>query len=166
MDTEQQTTTLAEAIAATPESVALLMQLGHSLYQQGKLSEARDIFEGLILLDPSNPYAFGILGSIHQQQNQYEQAIHCYSQALQLSPADVNTWTNRGECYLQMGHLNESAQDFKAAIQLDVENSNPAANRARFLSAVTLEALKLAESGGEQAVKEAKRRLDEQLKTG
>jgi tetratricopeptide (TPR) repeat protein len=164
MDTQQQETTLAEAITATPESAAVLMHLGHSLYQQGKLAQARDIFEGLLLLDSSNPYAHAILGTIHQQEKRLDEAIDCYSKALQLFSADIDTWTNRGECYLQLGRLQESADDLKTAIQLDAGNNNPAANRARFLSAVTLEALKLAESGGQQAVLDAKRRLDEQLK--
>jgi tetratricopeptide (TPR) repeat protein len=164
MDTPNSQSTLAEEIAATPESAAVLMNLGHSFYQQGKLTEARSIYEGLLLLDPTNPYAHAMLGSIHQQQNQHEKAIDCYTRALQLFPDDIHTLTNRGECYLHLGRLEESAHDLKKAIQLDAANNNPAANRARFLSAVTVEALRLAETGGQQAVVEAKHRLDAQLK--
>jgi len=163
MEIEQPVSTLAEAISINPQSVASLMLLGHSFYSQGKMAEARDVFEGIVLLDSSNPYAHASLGCIHQQHNQYQEAVECFSHALRLYSADINTLTNRGECYLHLGRLEESAQDFKAAILLDVEENNQAANRARFLAKVTLEALKLAHEQGTQAIAEAKRRLDEQL---
>jgi Flp pilus assembly protein TadD len=163
MDTQQRSSSLADEISVTPESMVALMDFGHAFYQQGKLSEARDVFEGIVLLDSSNPYAHAILGSIHQQQNQFEPAIECFSRALKLHSTDINTLTNRGECYLHLGRLEEAAQDLKAAILLDVEEKNLAANRARFLATVTIEALNLAEEGGPQAVLDAKRRLDAQL---
>lgn len=163
MENQQKPNSLAAAIAVTPETIAALMSLGHAYYQQGKMTEARDVFEGLILLDATNPYAHGILGCICEQQNQYEQAIEAFSKALKIFPSDINSLTNRGECYLHLGRFEESARDLKAAIQLDPDEKNPAANRARFLTSVTLEALKLAEQGGQQAVDDAKRRFDDQL---
>jgi len=163
MEPQQQPSSLAQTISITPESVAALMNFGHSFYQQGRLSQASDIFESLLLMDDSNPYAHAMLGSIHQQQNHFERAIDCYSRALKYHPKEINTLTNRGECYLHQGNFVEAARDFKAAIQLDTDEMSLAANRARFLSMVTFEALKLAEEGGQQAVLDAKRRLDSQL---
>lgn len=160
----QQPSSLAEVISLSPESVAALMRLGYSFYTQGKLKEASDIFDGILLLDSSNPYAYGILGSIQQQQKRFEDAIDYFNRALILYASDINTLTNRGECYLHLGKFEEAAHDLQAAISLDPEENNPAANRARFLTTVTLEALKLAETGGQQAVLDAKHRLDEQLK--
>ena len=49
------------------------------------------------------------------------------------------------------------------AIELDPESTDPAANRARLLAAFTLEALKLAEEKGLDAVRDAEQRLQKQL---
>jgi Tfp pilus assembly protein PilF len=82
---------------------------------------------------------------------------------LKYYPKDINTLTNRGECSLHLGRFTDAARDFQAAILLDSDEKSLAANRASFLAMVTLEALKLAEEGGQQAVLDAKRRLDAQL---
>jgi tetratricopeptide (TPR) repeat protein len=154
---------LAETIGVTPASIAAVMTVGYSLFEQGKLKEAQDLFEGVALLDPDNPYSHTMLGSIHQLQKDFEAAIECYSRALALYPTEVNTLTNRGECNLNLGRLEEAAKDFGAAIELDPEGKHVSANRARFLCAVTSEALKLAQEKGVQAVMDAKKRIDQQL---
>lgn len=138
-----QPTSLAQAISVNPDSLAALILLGYRLYEQGKLNDSRDIFEGIVLLDATNSYAYGILGSIHQQQSMYEKAIECFTIALMLHPADINSLTNRGECYLHQGLLAKAAPDLKEAVSLDAGGKNPAANRARVLIAATKEALKL-----------------------
>ena len=154
---------LAEAIGVTPASVAAVMTVGYSLYEQGRFDDSRILFEGIALLDPQNPFSHAMLGAIHQMQKQFEPAVQSYSRAIELYPNEVNTLTNRGECHLSLGHLEEAASDFRAAISLDPDAKNVSANRARFLAAVTLEALKLAQEKGVQAVVDAKRRIDEQL---
>ena len=159
----QKASNLAETIGVTPASMAAVLTVGYSLYEQGRFDDALALFEGVALLDPENPYSHAMLGAIHQMQKQFEPALECYSRAIELYPDEVNTLTNRGECHLSLGHLEQAANDFRAAISLDPEAKNVSANRARFLAAVTLEALKLAQEKGVQAVVDAKRRIDEQL---
>jgi tetratricopeptide (TPR) repeat protein len=154
---------MADELRLKPAQTASLMQLGDLYYRNGRMREAKDILEGLRLLDPENPYAYAILGSIYQQEMNYEDAIDSYSKALELQNNDIYTLTNRGECYLNLGKLEEAAADWRAAMFLDPEQKNPGANRARILSALTLEGLKLASEQGINAVFEAKHRLDKQL---
>ena len=145
--------TLANDLGITPAEVASLILLGHSLFEQGKLVEAKMIFEGVVLLQPENPYPFAILGGIHQQQQNYESAIENYSKVLEVNERDTYTLMNRGECFLNLGRLQEAAGDLKAAIELDSKGTDKASNRARFLSKVTLEAMKLAQEKGIEALK-------------
>ena len=159
----QETPHLRETLGVTAAAMASLLITGHGLYEQGRMEDARKIFQGVLLLDETNPYAHAMLGAIHQKQGAIEQAVEFYSESIKLHPKDISTLTNRGECNLTLGRLLEAAADLKAAIALDVDGKNVAANRARFLAAVTLEALKLAEEKGVQAVLDAKRRIDEQL---
>jgi tetratricopeptide (TPR) repeat protein len=148
---------LAVELGITPAEIASLILLGHSLYEQGKLIEARMIFEGIVLLQPENPYSFAVLGGIHQQMNEYESAIESYSKVLEVYSRDTNTLMNRGECYLNLGRLTEAANDFKVAIELDPQGIDPASNRARFLSKATLGALNLVQEKGIEAVRTATR---------
>lgn len=154
---------LAEALHVDPEQLAALLLLGHSYYENGRNQEARDIFEGIEMLDPENPYAPAVLGSICQQERKYEDAITHYDRALSIFSSDAYTLTNRGECYLNLSKFKEAAADFAAAIALDPEQKHPASNRARFLAGLTVEGLYLAGEKGTEAVREAKRRIDKQL---
>lgn len=163
MADEQQPVNLAEALGVDGPKTAALMQLSFTLFQQGKLKEARDIVEGLIVLNPLNPYAYSILGSIHQKENRMEEALNCYNVTLKLAPGDINTLTNRGEIQLTLGKLEEAAADLRAAIEMDPQAESPAANRARLLAAFTVEALSLAETKGQDAVKDAAKRMNKQL---
>ena len=159
----QETPHLRETLGVTPAAMASVLVTGHGLYEQGRMEDARKMFQGAALLDETNPYVHAMLGAIHQKQGEFEQAVDCYSRVVKLHPNDISTLTNRGECNLSLGRLMEAAEDLKTAMALDPDAKNPATNRARFLAAVTLEALKLAEEKGVQAVFDAKRRIDEQL---
>jgi len=156
---------LAELFDIDAKQVAALLLTGHNYYSQGKLDEAKRIFEGLAVLDGKNPYVHGILGAIYQKQEKYDVAIARYTLALNIFPKDPNSLTNRGEIYLKLGKFKEAAEDFKKAIELDPERKHPAANRARVLVSLTHEALKLAKEKGVDAVYDAKKRLDDQLGT-
>ena len=163
MSTRKSPENLAEALKLEPQQMAALIALGHQFYENGKYKTAKDIFQGIQVLDAKNPYAPAILGSIAQREKKYANAISQYSLAIALHPKGISLLVNRGECYLAEGKLAEAGADFRDAIQLDPKQTDPAANRARFLGALTLEGLELAEKKGIKAVMEAKRRIDEQL---
>jgi Tfp pilus assembly protein PilF len=145
------------------KKIAALLLLGHTYYAQGKLDEARKVFEGLALLDGKNTYVHGILGSIYQQQEHYELAIARYTMALNNFPGDINSLANRGEVFLRLGKFKEAADDLKKAIDQDPEKKHPAANRARMLIAITQEALKLVQERGVQGLVEEKRKAEASL---
>jgi Tfp pilus assembly protein PilF len=123
----------AQIVKMSPRQVATLLVIGHKLFQQGRLKDATNIFEGIALLTNSTAYAHGILGAIYQKQNQHLLALNHYSEALKLYPQDVNSLTNRGEVYIRLGKFPEAAADLAKAIQLDPSMKHPAANRARLL---------------------------------
>jgi len=143
--------------------IAALLMVGHTLFSQGQIEDAKKIFEGLAAVDNKNAYVHGILGAIYQRQEKYEAAIARYSMAIKMYPGDVNSLTNRGEIYLKCGRFKDAAADFKAAIDLDPDTKNPAANRARLLVALTTETLNLAKEKGVGAVYDAKKRIDQQI---
>jgi tetratricopeptide (TPR) repeat protein len=137
---------IAQRFGLNSKQMAALIQSGYMLYTQGRLQEAKTVFEGLAILDDKNAYVQGILGAIYQKEKNFDAAIAHYSAALDAFPSDVYSLSNRGEVHLKLGNFSEAAADLKKAIELDVNHRNSAANRARALAKLTHEALKLMES--------------------
>ncbi|MCI0446673.1 type III secretion protein [bacterium] len=121
--------------------IASLLLCGYNFFNHGRLQEAKNIFEGLSLLDPNIPYVSCVLGAIYQRLEKIDLAILHYNHAIALFPQDIVALTNRAEIYLGQGKFLEAADDLKKVIELDRENKNPSANRARMLAAITSESL-------------------------
>ena len=154
---------LGEFLGVTPEQYGAILLAGHTLFTEGRLIEAKKIFEGMAALDSRNPYIHGMLAAIYQKEGNDEAAIARYSLALRLFPKDIQSRCNRAELLLKAGRVMEAADDLKAAIELDPDHKHPAANRARLLAVLTAETLQLAKDKGMDAVREAKHRIDTQL---
>ncbi len=132
---------LAQILGINAKHVAAILKTGHALFEHNKLEDAKNIFEGMSVLDGANPYIHGMLGAIYQKLEKYEIALEHYNAALRVNPVDVHALTNRGEISLKLGKLPEAASDFKAAMDLDSARKHPAANRARLLALLTLDAI-------------------------
>ena len=154
---------LADKLGLDNEQMAAILTLGDQLFRQGRLEEAKKVFEGLAALDETNPYFFAMLGAISQQCRNFEDAVNWYTRALNIFSQDVHALTNRGESYLNLQKLPQAAADFQGAIRLDQDGNNPAGSRARLLVEMTRQALALAAEKGAEGVLEAKRLIDEEL---
>ena len=132
---------VAQILGIHAKHVAAILMTGHTLFEQNKIEEARNIFEGMSVLDGANPYIHGILGAIYQKQEKYDIALEHYNAALRVNPGDIHALTNRGEIALKLGRLQEAASDFRAAMDLDSTRKHPAANRARLLALLVLDAV-------------------------
>lgn len=151
--------TVAEALGLQTRQMAALVLTGYRFYEQGQTHDAARIFEGIAVLDSSNPYVQGILGSIYQKLEEYEPAIVRYNNALNIFPGDINSLTNRGEIFLKLGRFQEAAEDFKHAICLDPERKHPSANRACLLVALVQDALTLARRNGAAAIEDIRKQV-------
>ncbi|HOB51985.1 MAG TPA: tetratricopeptide repeat protein [Acidobacteriota bacterium] len=155
--------TAAQLVSLDARQTAALLHAGHILYTEGRWRQATDIFSGLAVLDPQNPYVHGMLGAIRQQAGDLPAAVAHYTRCLELAPGDPAAWTNRGEILLQAGRLEEAARDLAEAVARDPEGRHPAAHRARLLAALTQDALRAAAKGGPAAAEEVLRALQVRL---
>jgi len=156
--------TLAATLGISPSQQAALIRLGQTYMEQGRLAQARVVFEGLERLDGRNPYVLGALGSICLQEGKAAEAVEWYDRLLALLPDDVTARVNRGESHLKAGHIPEAAADFEEAIRRDPKARHPSARRARLLAALAHDGLELAREKGIGAVLDAQRRLEAQLR--
>jgi Flp pilus assembly protein TadD len=155
--------TTAQLVSLDARQTAALLQAGHTLFTEGRWRQAADIFGGLAVLDPQNPYVHGMLGAIRQREGDLAAAIAHYNRCLELAPGDPTAWTNRGEILLRSGRLEEAARDLAEAAARDPEGQHPAAHRARLLAALVQDTLRAAAKGGPAAVAKAGRKLQKRL---
>jgi tetratricopeptide (TPR) repeat protein len=153
-DKNQEPARLAQMLNIDAGQVAAILLTGYRLYEQGRLEDARTLFEGLAIIDGANPYVHSILGAIYQKERRYELSLQRYDMALNLFPEDPNALTNRGETYLKLGKFQEAATDFKKALELDPNGKHPSVNRARLLVSLAQQALLLARDKGLETVRQ------------
>jgi tetratricopeptide (TPR) repeat protein len=127
--------TASDMVGLTRDELYMIAKRGYALIQEGKLHQAKQIFDGLTYLDPYDPYFYTVLGSIRQKQEQADDAVLCYNVAIRLQPWNINALANRGEILLNQGKLTEALTDFQYVIQYepDLNNENPSVVRTKAL---------------------------------
>lgn len=124
-------TPLQEIAGLADKDVHAILQLGATLYSQGRRNEAEDLFRGAVLLNKENGLAHSGLGTVLTAQGHVDEAIETLNEAIRLLPEDIASYVNRAENYLKRAQFEEATADLKKALELDPEEQDPAANRAR-----------------------------------
>src|SRR5437879_3611344 len=92
--------TFGEVLGINTGRADNLAQLWYRRLQEGQLDDARVMFQGLVTLNPKDPYMHLALGSVHHRAGRAQEAIEEYSKAIQLDPQLTNAYENRGALYL------------------------------------------------------------------
>ncbi|HVY62670.1 MAG TPA: tetratricopeptide repeat protein [Planctomycetota bacterium] len=142
MDAVKGRKTFGEILGINAGQAYNLAQLGYRLLQEGQLEDARVMFQGLVTLNPKDPYMHLALGSVHHRAGRAEEAIAEYSKAIELDPQLTNAYANRGELYLGSHQAEKGINDLKKAIELDPKAEDPSTMRARAIIATTAAKLK------------------------
>ena len=124
---------LNAVVGLSETQIKAFAALGFTLYQQGKMHEAENIFRGLIALDDHIYYGHSGLGAIAlaQEPPDLETAHRSLSKAASLNPSDPTTLANLGETLLRQGKFEEAAKTLEKSFKLDPNGKDPGANRAR-----------------------------------
>ncbi len=127
--------TIAEMMGLSREELYMIANRGYELMQEGKLGQARQVFDGLVYLDPYDPYFYTVLGSVCQKQESYDDAVKCYDVGIRLQAWNINALANRGEILLNQGRLEEALRDLQLVIyyEPDADNKNPSVVRTKAL---------------------------------
>jgi Flp pilus assembly protein TadD len=113
------------------EQIQAIAALGFVNYQQGRMDDARQLFEGLTALDSTSYFGHAGLGAIALFQNELEAAETHLRDAAERNPKDPTVLANLGETLLRQAKTEEAASFFKKSLDLDPDNTDPGANRAR-----------------------------------
>ena len=96
----------------SPRSVELQKQ-GRTLYSAGKLTEAEDLFETALAVDPRNRGAFVDLARVAEKQHLFGKAIRMTNKALLLEPNDPDAIAIQGEAMVELGAVARAQQNLQ-----------------------------------------------------
>ncbi|MBL0160864.1 MAG: tetratricopeptide repeat protein [Bryobacterales bacterium] len=125
------TAALNAFIGLGPDQLQAIAVIGYNSYEQGKIDEAEEIFQGLIALDGTKYFGYAGLGAIELSRGNVDAAHGHLSAALQRHPDEPTVLSNLGEVLLRQGKAEEAATAFQKALALDPDGRDPGANRAR-----------------------------------
>lgn len=125
--------TASSLMGFSRDDLYAIAQRGYDLLQEGKLESALSVFDGLVYLDPYDPYFYTVLGSVRQKQGAQDDAVACYSMGIKLQAWNINALANRGEILFNQGRLTEALTDFQKVLYYDPEDANPSTLRTKAL---------------------------------
>jgi tetratricopeptide (TPR) repeat protein len=88
----------------SPQSVELQKQAEAQIVA-GKLSEAADLLETALAVDPRNRSAFVDLARVAKQQKLFGKSVRLANEALQLEPNDLDALEVQGEAMVELGAI-------------------------------------------------------------
>jgi adenylate cyclase len=86
-------------------------------------TEAMDLAESSVRLDPRSSFAFSILSYVHAMEGNYEAAMEAAKKAVKLNPYDMGARGVLGICHLVIGEHRAAIELFSTAVQRG--NSDP-----------------------------------------
>jgi adenylate cyclase len=86
-------------------------------------TEAMNLAEGSVRLDPRSSFAFSILSYVHAMEGNYEAAMEAAKKAVKLNPYDMGARGVLGICHLVIGEHRQAIELFSTAMQRG--NSDP-----------------------------------------
>jgi predicted Zn-dependent protease len=111
------------ALAMSDEQLYAWAGIACKMAEQGNCDEARDILEGLAVIDPDNAYIHSCLGTLYMRLNEKDLAAGEFIVTLAKDPADRVAAVNLGELYLESGNQTEAKKYLEMTIELA---NNPA----------------------------------------
>ena len=107
-----------------------------SLHQQGKLQEARTIYESIIKVSPKHFDALHLLGVVSAQSGNHQLAADLIGKAIAINPGNAGFYLNRGNALQALQQLEPALASFDKAIKLQPTSAVAHFNRGNVLQAL------------------------------
>ncbi|MFZ5441650.1 MAG: tetratricopeptide repeat protein [Myxococcota bacterium] len=129
--------TLKEVRGYTDEELYSIARTGYFFFYQGKVNEARTVFQGLYAINPTDPYFAKALGVVEMAAGNPAGAVAAYDVALRISPNDAGAYLGRAEVKLLQGQKAQAIEDLRRALQFAVAGSQESDKSSALLEAIS-----------------------------
>lgn len=114
---------LSVMLEPSKESAMNRFEEAMRLIGQGRLREAKDVFEDVVSNDPRNADALYNLGMCFTELSEPEKATKALEQCIRWKPDFANAHVALGVAYSGMSNTEKAKECFLAALRLDAKNS-------------------------------------------
>ena len=111
-----------QAIEINAENDEGYVDLGRLYRDQGKFSEAEELFNRAIKLNPRDDGAYVDLGRLYRDQGKFSEAEELFNRAIKLNPRNIGAYVDLGWLYRDQGKFSEAEESLKKALELDPKN--------------------------------------------
>ena len=115
------------------QHLAELLQTGLALYQQGRLTEARSIYQAVLTQSPKHFEALHLLGVIAGQTQDFEAAVAFFGQAIAIDPSHAHVHNNLGNALKELTQRLAAIASYDTAISLRPDYPEAYKNRGNAL---------------------------------
>jgi type III secretion system low calcium response chaperone LcrH/SycD len=107
--------TLKEVLGYTEEELFSIARTAYIYFYQGKVDQARTLFQGLYAVNPLEPYFAKALGVVEWAAGNSAGALAAYDVAIKLDPNDAAAFVGRAEIRVAQGQKWEAMEDLRRA---------------------------------------------------
>jgi len=109
-----------ERLDTTPDKKDLYDK-AMSLYNEGRIDDAKKLYEAVLALDPGHVEALNNLGIIFIRENDFNAAEDCLKKAVRLDKAYVESHYNLACLYAIRGDIDRGLDHLERAVSLNVD---------------------------------------------
>jgi type III secretion system low calcium response chaperone LcrH/SycD len=114
--------TLRDVRGYSDEELYAIAKTAYLFFHQGRVAEARTLFQGLYAINPADPYFAKALGVVEMAAGNAQGALAAYDVALKLDGRDAQAYVGRAEVRLAMGQKAPAVEDLRRAASLAPED--------------------------------------------
>lgn len=129
--------TLREVRGYTDDELYSIARTAYLFFYQGRINEARTLFQGLYAVNPTDAYFAKALGVVELAAGNPQGAQAAYDVALKLAPNDAQAFVGRAEVKLSLGQKAQALEDLRRAVALAPAEDPLARKAAAMVSALT-----------------------------
>jgi len=112
-----------EAVALKPSLPNLHYSLGHLLWKDLKVADAREEFQAELALNPRHSGAIEDLADTYLLEHQPEKALEYLHRAAAIDARNLNVHRDLGTAYSELGDYRKAAEEFEIALPDDRDGS-------------------------------------------
>jgi len=123
----------SQLAAAAPPEVAATFSQALALHRAGLLSEAEQLYQQILRLQPTHFDSLHMLGLIAHQRGDHLAALRSIDHALTIEPRSASAYNNRGVVLGELKRLSEAILSYEQAIMLAPDYIDAFINRGNAL---------------------------------
>ena len=116
----------------SPKIIKLLHK-GVALHRQGKLGDAKQIYEKILQKQSNNYDAIQLLGSIYNQIKLPEMSLKYFDKALKINKTNPAVYNNRGNAFQALKRFGDALKSYEEALKLKPDHAEAYNNLGKTL---------------------------------